>query len=112
MFQPKHYPIPPAELQWVQSLCDVVRRRIGPLYLDIKKHPHAYLPFLHSIPRDLESYNQELPNSKDAKPYKLFTLLPQKKQRPINIKINNIILADMHRYLKKDVELDLECRDP
>ena len=34
------------------------------------------------------------------------TLLPQKKIRSLNIKINNTVLADMHKYLKNGVHLE------
>jgi hypothetical protein len=106
-FQNGQYPVPPAEMAWMQSLCDEVRGRIGPLPLDIKKQPHVYLPFLHEMLRDLETYNQtQILEQKDEKPVKLFTVLPQKKIRPLNIKINNTVLADMHRYLKNGVHLE------
>ena len=90
-FKPGQCPIPPVELRWMQVLCDEVRGRIGPLPLRVKKHPEAYLPFLHSMLRDMEAYNQQLiVKGSDERPFKLFSLLPQKKVRPINIKINNV----------------------
>lgn len=110
-FQPDQFPIPEEQIVWMQSLCDEVRGRIGPLPLGVKKNPQDYLPFLHSILRDLEAFNQGqmmIPNEGDERPasFKLFSLLPQKKVRPINIKINNTVLADMHKYLKTDLPLE------
>ena len=49
------YPVPPAEMTWMQCLCDQVRERIGPLPLAIKKLPHSYMPFLHEMLKDLEA---------------------------------------------------------
>ena len=46
-------------LTWMQNVCDEVQQRIGPLPLDVKKQPHAYLPFLHKMLRDLETYNEK-----------------------------------------------------
>ena len=92
---------------WMQSLCNDMRGCIGPLLLNIKKRPEAYLPFLHSILRDMESYNQlGILKDKEQKPIKLFCLLLQKHLRPINIKINNTVLADMHKYLGTGEQLE------
>ena len=33
----------------MQSLCDQVRERIGPLPLAVKRTPHSYMPFLHEM---------------------------------------------------------------
>lgn len=108
-FQQEQYPIPEEEITWMQTLCDGVRARIGPLPLRVKKNTHDYLPFLHSILKDLEVFNQEqVPDENEKKPkaFKLFSLLPQKRVRPINIKINNTVLTDMHKYLKTGVHLE------
>ena len=106
-FQQDQHPIPPIELAWMQSLCDEVKARIGPLPLDIKKYPEAYLPFMHTMLRDMETRNQHLIlKEKEQRPYKLFSLLQQKKLRPINIKINYTVLMDMHKYLKNGVQLE------
>ncbi len=92
----------------MQTLCDEVRGRIGPLPLRVKKNPYDYLPFLHSILRDLEGFNQQqIPLDEEKKTaFKLFSLLPRKKVRPINIKINNTVLLEMHKYLKTGVQLE------
>ena len=101
-FENGQYPVPPAEMTWMQSLCDEVRGRIGRLPLDIKKQPHAYLPFRHEILKDLKTYNQtQILEQKDERPVTLYSLLPQKKIRSLNIKINNTVLADMQKFLKK-----------
>ena len=102
-FQQDQHPIPTIELAWMQSLCDEVKARVGPLPLDVKKYPEVYLPFMHTMLRDMETRNQHLILKKEQRPYKLFSLLPQKKLRPINIKINNTVLMDMHKYLKNGV---------
>ena len=106
-FQQNQHPIPPIELAWMQSLCDKVRACVGPLPLDIKKYPEGYLPFMHTMLRDMETRNQHLIfKGKEQRPYKLFSLLPQKKLRPINIKINNTLLMDMHKCLTNGVQLE------
>ena len=70
-FQQDQHPIPPIELAWMQSLCDEVRARVGPLPLDIKKYPEAYLPFMHTMLRDMETRNQHLIlKEKEQRPYK------------------------------------------
>ncbi len=38
--------------------------------------------------------------------FKLFSLLPHKKVRPVNIKINNTVLAGLHKNLKNGVQLE------
>jgi hypothetical protein len=101
-FQERQCPIPDAEMRWMQSKCDEVRRQIGPLPLNVQKQPHAYLPFLHKMLRDLETWNQL---EGQEQQFKLFSLLPQKRMRPINIKINNTVLVAMNKYLKKDIQL-------
>ena len=106
-FRLEQYPIPQVELTWMQDLCDEVRGRIGPLPLRVKQHPELHLPFLYSMLKDLEGYNQQLIlKGSDERPFKLFSLLPQKKVRPINIKINNTVLAGLNKYLKTGVQLE------
>jgi hypothetical protein len=117
-FKQDQYPIPPAEIDWMQSLCDDVRARIGPLPLQVKKTPGAYMPFLYSLLKDLEAHNStrppnlqgsgkkhQDPNASNDRAFKTFSLLPQKKIRPLNIKINNTVLQTMHKFLKTGVAL-------
>ncbi len=107
-FQPDQCLIPQDQLVWKQIPCDEVRGLIGLLPLRMKKNPHDYLPFLHSILRDLEGCTQQkIPLDEEKKTaFKLFSLLPRKKARPINIKINNTVLLEMHNYLKTGVQLE------
>ena len=105
-FQEDQYPIHPDDLRWMQIICDKVKAIIGPLPLQVKKSPEKYLPFLQCILKDLENYNkqqQALGDEVDKKLFKLFSLLPQKKMRPLNVHIDNTGLALMHNYLKKNV---------
>jgi hypothetical protein len=112
-FQEGQYPIPPEDLTWMQSLCDGVRARIGPLPLRVQQQPQDYLQFLHTILRDLEVYNQRVGpqvvevhgEKRSVHAFKLFSLLPQKRVRPLNIKINNTVLSDLHKNLANNIHL-------
>lgn len=69
--QQDQFLIPTTDAEWMQNLYDEVRSRIGPLPLQVKKVPHAYLPFLHTIPRNLEMHNEQV-----AEESEMFSLLP------------------------------------
>jgi hypothetical protein len=106
----------PDELDWMQSICDEVRPKIGPLPLHLDHNPEAYLPSLHWILRELEDYSsKDKPGAacpedlkKTAAHCKLFTLLPQKHIRPINIKIVKTALRQLCRSLYGDIPLNDE----
>ena len=95
---------------------------------DDSKRPEAYMPFLFRILRELEEegYNDDdeeeeeegggggvdkggggggggevvgVEGEEDVRYYKLFSLLPQKKLKPIYITINNTILRELHLFL-------------
>ena len=88
------HPIPEADIIWMQNLCNGVRISLVELPLAVSQQPQTYLPFLFKMLRDLEADND--------KEFRLFSLLPQKKVRPLNITINNTILKELHKYLSQD----------
>ena len=90
----EQYPIPAADINWMRDLCQQVGNDLVHLPLAVSEQPETYLPFLFRMLRDLEADND--------KEFRLYSLLPQKKVRPLNITINNTILKELHKYLSQD----------
>jgi len=91
-------PIPEDDINWMEDLCDVVRKGLVELPLKVSKNPLIYLPFLHRMLRELEADTE--------KEFRLYSLLPQKRVRPISITINTTILKDLHKFLNPGTVVD------
>ena len=107
--------IPQDDLSWMQSVCNEVKKMLGPDPLSKKRSSESYLPFLFHVLQELQRYNNEHPHlpqapldevveEQDDEPkqwrqFRLFSLLPQKHIRPMNIEINSTSLGLMHKQL-------------
>ena len=86
-------PIPPADIQWMQALCDDVKQSLVITPLQVRRNPEVYMPFLRRMLHDFET---------SGEPIRFFSLLPQKEIKPLHISINTTVLEALHRYLIKD----------
>jgi hypothetical protein len=93
-------PIPEDDIVWMEDLCDEVRESLVELPLAVSKKPQIYLPFLHRMLRELEADTE--------KEFRLYSLLPQKRVRPLNITINNTILKELHLHLNPKTVVDFD----
>ena len=92
-------PIPDDELAWMQELCTEVKVALNitpEKPYDVGMRPEAYLPFLF---RMLFELGEGEGGGEGDIHYRLFSLLPQKKIKPIYITINNTILKELHFFL-------------
>ena len=123
----RELPIPVDDLEWMHDLCTEVKAalNISPDEpFDVSKRPEAYMPFLFQMLLDLGGGEEEEGDGddvdeegggdkggcggggggvgvggEDVQYYRLFSLLPQKKLKPIYITINNTILRELHLVL-------------
>ena len=86
-------PIPPADIDWMQALCNEVKQNLVITPLQVRWNPEVYMPFLRRMLHDFEMPGEPIP---------LFSLLPQKEIKPLHISINTTVLKDLHKYLIKD----------
>ena len=63
-------PIPLADIQWMQALCDEVKQNLVITPLQVSRNPEVYMPFLRRMLHDFETSDE---------PIRLFSLLPQKE---------------------------------
>ena len=93
-------PIPEDDIRWMEDLCDSVRNSLVELPLAVSQKPQIYLPFLYKMLRDLERDTE--------KEFRLYSLLPQKRVRPLNITINTTILKCLHLHLNPKTGVDVD----
>ena len=87
-------PIPPADILWMQALCDEVKQNLVITPLQVSRNPEVYMPFLRRMLHDFETSDE---------PIRLFSLLPQKEIKPLHISISTTILKALHKHLNKNV---------
>ena len=88
-------PIPDEDLEWMESLCAIVRANVGPLPLELKKHPEAYIPWLRKMLIDVSNYIDT--TNDHQRGLRTFTVLPQKHIRPLYVTLDNTILGEFVR---------------
>ena len=104
----REQPIPVAELNWIEGLILWVRQQLVSLPMAISKQPEIYVPFMFHILNELEVDNDREVLEGNNKEFRLFSLLPQKKVRPLNITINTTILREIHNYLNPGTFTDFD----
>ena len=95
-------PIPLADIEWMQALCNDVKQSLVITPLQVSRNPEVYMPFLRRMLHDFET---------SGEPTRLFSLLPQKEIKPLHISINTTILEHMHNHLQKEHPDPLYTRD-
>jgi hypothetical protein len=107
-------PIPPVGINWMQDLCTFVKQNLGITPqnpLQVSKQPEVYIPFLARMLQDIENSQADHDFEASGEPNRLFSLLPQKKIKPLYISINTTILEAMHNWLSSFEEFPVDVDD-
>ena len=88
-------PVPDADIEWMEDLCANVRDNIGPVPLELKKHPEAYMPWLRKMLVDVSAHLDDTDDHHRG--IRSYTILPQKHIRPLYVTLDNTILREFIR---------------
>ena len=89
------HPVPDVDVEWMEEVCADVGENIGPLPLELKKRPEAYMPWLRRMLLDVSAYLAR--DGEGQRGIRSFSMLPQKHVRPLYVTLDNTILREFIR---------------